>query len=430
MSKKPSPVTCLRALRGPKSASRFPQGPFMAAAVAMMVASALCLGGCKGSDSTDTNGTSDTSTSNGTTPSPTATNVGSSGDTINIGEYGSMTGGTATFGVSSLAGVQMAVAEANAKGGVLGKKLAVISKDDASDPEQASTAVEALLGQHVCAVLGEVASTRSLRGAPLCQKAGIPMISPASTNPKVTQVGDYIFRVCFIDPFQGPMIARIGTEVLHAKTAAILYDNGQDYSKGLRDTITSGFTHSGGTIVVERTYSSLDKSFQGQLTAIKAKNPDVIFIPGYYSEVSLIAKQARSLGMNQPLVGGDGWDSPELTKVAGSALNNCYFTDHFAPDDKNPVVQNFVKDYAKTNGGTPPDAMAALGYDAAGVLMDAMKRANSTDPKALRAAIAATKNFPGVTGNITLNADRNAVKPVVAIKIVNGKFTFFKRFNP
>ena len=394
-----------------------------AAAFLLSAALLLALPGCKSSENTEpaspASPTPGTSTS---APVPTS-------DTIPIGEFCSFTGDTATWGTAVDNGVKLAISHANAAGGVLGKKLDLISKDDASNQEQASTAVDALLGQNVVAVLGEVASTRSLRGAPLCQAKQIPMISPASTNPAVTKVGDYIFRVCFVDEFQGKMIAAIGKDILHAKTAAVIFDNSQDYSKGLKDFIESGFKAGGGSIVGERSYGSTDNDFKGQLTSIQGSNPDVIFVPGYYKQVAQIARQARELGINTPLVGGDGWDSPELTKIAGSALDNCYFTDHFAPTDPNPVVQGFVKDYKAAYGGMDPDAMAALGYDAAGVVVDAIKRAKSTDGPALRNAIAATKDYPGVTGSITIGPDRNAVKPIVIIKIVNGKFTFFKRFS-
>jgi len=394
------------------------RAPFMrGAAAAAICALALALGGCKGN--TETAGPQ----------SPTG-----SGSVIQIGEYGSLTGATATFGTSTDRGIELAIQKANSAGGALGKQLKVDVKDDASVTEQARTDVEALVNQRVAAVLGEVASSRSLQGAPVCQAAKIPMITPSSTNPRVTEVGNYIFRVCFIDPFQGKAIGSIGTDILHAKTAAMLYDNSQDYSKGLAKYIEQSFTSKGGKIVGRYTYSSSDSDYRSQLTSIKAEHPDVIFIPGYYNDVGIIARQARQLGINVPLVGGDGWDSPELTRIAGqsggkNALDGCYFTDHFSPDEKSPIVQGFVNDY-KAKYGARPDAMAALGYDAAGILVDSIKRAKSIEGTALRQAIADTKNYQGVTGNITIGPDRNAVKAIVVIKIVNGKFTFNSRIQP
>ncbi|MCA1595416.1 MAG: ABC transporter substrate-binding protein, partial [Chloroflexi bacterium] len=339
-------------------------------------AALVSLVGCKGSsDSTSGGSTTVTTTTGAPGGRTSATGAASKGGTILIGEYGSLSGDTATFGTSTDNGIKLAISKANSQGGALNKQLSVQVRDDRSDADATASTVESLISQNVVAVLGEVASTRSLRGAPVCQAKKIPMISPASTNPTVTQVGDYIFRVCFIDEFQGRAIAQIGTDILHAKRAVILYDNGQDYSTGLSAFIKKDFTAKGGQVVGELSYSKDTTNFSGQLTTIKQLNPDVIFIPGYYNQVGQIARQARTIGITAPLVGGDGWDSPDLTKIAAGGLNNCYFSDHFSPDEKNPVVQDFVKAYAAANGGRPPDAMAALGYDAAGILIDAIKRA-------------------------------------------------------
>jgi branched-chain amino acid transport system substrate-binding protein len=281
----------------------------------------------------------------------------------------------------------------------------------------------------VVAILGEVASSRSLEAAPVCQQDQIPMISPSSTNPKVTQVGDYIFRVCFIDPFQGTVMANFGAKTLKLKTAAVLTDVSSDYSEGLAKFFKESFTASGGKIVAEQNYSGGDKDFSAQLTAIKAANPDGIFVPGYYTEVGLIVLQARQLGLNVPLFGGDGWDGKPLVSIGGHALEGTYFSDHFSPEDTNSVVQDFVKKFqAKFN--STPDAMAALGYDSAMLLADAMKRAGTTDGPKVRDALAATKNFPGVTGNITIDADRNASKPAVIIEIKNGQYSYMQNIAP
>jgi branched-chain amino acid transport system substrate-binding protein len=352
------------------------------------------------------------------------------GDTIPVGEFASLTGGTATFGQSVHNGDVLAIDEINAAGGVLGKQLNLMTEDDQSKTEDAVASVQKLVhSDHAIAILGEVASSRSMAAAPICQQAHTPMITPASTNEDVTKKGDYIFRICFIDPFQGQTMARFAMHSLGKHRAAILTDVKQDYSVGLDEAFKHTFSTTGGTIVSEQSYSSGDKDFHAPLTSIKASNPDVIFVPGYYTEVSLIVRQARELGIDVPILGGDGWDSPELTKGAEQQFNNTFFSNHFATEDPDTTVQNFVKKYqAKYN--TMPDAMAALGYDAARILVDAIKRAGSTDSLALKNAIASTKDFPGVTGRITIGADRNAEKPITIIKVVGGKFHFAQRVGP
>jgi branched-chain amino acid transport system substrate-binding protein len=351
-------------------------------------------------------------------------------DEIVVGEFASLTGGTATFGRSSDAGVQLAVTEVNAGGGLLGKKLRVVVEDDQSKPEEARTAVLKLLKQdQVVAVLGEVASSRSLAAAPECQRAGVPMISPASTNPKVTAVGDYVFRVCFIDPFQGSTMAKFAAESLHAKTAAILRDVKNDYSVGLADFFRDEFMRRGGKILIDVSYSEGDIDFKAQLTAIRGVNPNVVFVPGYYTEVGLIARQARELGIAVPLLGGDGWDSPRTVEIGGAAVNGCYFSNHYAVDDPNPVAQSFIEKFRKKYSEVP-DAMAVLGYDATLVLADAIRRAGTVEGKALRDAIAATKDFAGVSGKITIDEHRNARKSIVVLKIDQGEVKFFQKVEP
>ncbi len=351
-------------------------------------------------------------------------------DEIVIGEYASLTGGSASFGQSSHKGTALAIDEINAAGGVLGKKLKLVTEDDQSQAGQPATIVRKLIAQDkAVAVLGEVASSKSLEAAPICQQNKIPMISPASTNPKVTEVGDYIFRVCFIDPFQGTVMSKFA-QSKGWKSIAVLTDVKQDYSVGLAEFFIKDFKASGGQIVKEQKYSTGDKDFKPQLTSIKAAKPDAIFVPGYYAEVSLIAKQARLLGIKAPLLGGDGWVGDSLLKVAGNSLDGSFFSCHFSSDDKSPVVQGFVEKFkAKYNGETPDD-MAALGYDSAMILADAMKRAGTTEPEKLRAAIAETKDHQGITGKITLDAQRNANKPAVILTIGNGGFQFVETVAP
>ncbi len=338
---------------------------------------------------------------------------------ILVGEYASLTGSEATFGVNSDNGVQLAAEEINKAGGVLGRKIKLIVEDDQSKPGQPSTAVNKLIqSDKVSAVIGEIASSRSLEAAPICQAAKIPMVSPGSTNPTVTQSGDYIFRVCFIDPFQGTVMAKFALDTLHAKKVAILSDVTSDYSKGLAQYFTEYVKSHGGEIVIERSYSGggKDKDFRAQLTAIKAAGPDAIFIPGYYTEAGLIGKQAKILGLKVPMLGGDGWDSPKLAEIAGSALDGCYFSTHFSPADQNPKVQTFVKNY-QAKFHALPDGMAPLGYDAMMILADAIKKAGSTDGNKVRDALAAVKDYDAVTGKITIDANRNATKSAVVLQV-------------
>jgi branched-chain amino acid transport system substrate-binding protein len=349
---------------------------------------------------------------------------------IRIGEFGSLTGAQATFGQSTDEGIQLAVAEFNAAGGVNGKQLKVIPVDDQGKPEEAAVVVTKLITQDkVQVILGEVASSLSLAAAPICQENKIPMITPSSTNPKVTQVGDYVFRVCFIDPFQGQVMADFALNHLKAKTAAILRDQKSDYSMGLADFFIKRFKEKGGTIGVDQSYVAGDIDFKSQLTGIREKKPDVVFVPGYYTEVGLIAKQARELGVKVPLLGGDGWDSAKLFEIGAKALDGCYFSNHYSVDSIDPKAREFVKKYqAKYNHN--PDALATLGYDAAGVLVAALKQAKSLSGPDIKDAITKTKDYPGVTGSISLDADRNAVKPAVVLKIEGGKSSYVTTVNP
>jgi len=346
-----------------------------------------------------------------------------SGQDILIGEFASLTGSEATFGVNSSNGVQLAVDEINNAGGLLGgRKIKIVIEDDQSKPGQPSAAVKKLIASDkAVAIVGEIASSRSLEAAPICQAAKIPMVSPGSTNPSVTEKGDYIFRVCFIDPFQGTVMAKFALDHLHATKVALLTDVKSDYSKGLAQYFTDYFKSHGGTIVVERSYSGggTDRDFRAQLTSIKVAQPEAIFVPGYYTEAGLIGKQARSLGIKVPMLGGDGWDSPKLAEIGGTALNGCYFSTHFSPKDKAPKVQDFVAKY-QAKFHAMPDGMAPLGYDAMAILAEAIKTAGSTDAAKIRDALAGVKDFDGVTGKITIDAKRNATKSAVVLK-VNGK---------
>ena len=349
---------------------------------------------------------------------------------IVVGEFGSLTGTTATFGISQRNGIDLAVEEINGSGGILGKKIRVIVEDDQGKPEEAQTVVSRLISKdRVVAVLGEVSSSRSLAAAPLCQSNQIPMISPASTTPKLTPVGDYIFRVCFIDTFQGPVMARFASNNLKLKKVAILRDIRNEYSVGLADFFVDSFQKSGGEIVADESYSEGDTDFSAQLTVIRGKEPEAIFVPGYYTEVGLIARQTRKLGITVPLLGGDGWDSGKLWQIGGDALNGCYFATHYSVHDPNPLIQNFISKY-KTKYGEQPDTNAVLAYDAAKMLFASMKRAGTSSSPQLRDEIARTKDFAGVTGNITLDQNRNPIKPAIIVKVNNGDFEYVSTMNP
>jgi branched-chain amino acid transport system substrate-binding protein len=348
---------------------------------------------------------------------------------IKIGHYGSMTGSEATFGVSTDNGIKLAVKERNAAGGVNGRQIQLITYDDQGKSQEVNTAVNRLIKQDgVTALLGEVASSRSIVGGQVAQREGVPMITPSSTNPKVTEIGDMISRVCFIDPFQGYVGAVFAHDQLKFNTAATLFNRAQAYSTGLNEEFRKAFVKLGGQVVTEQAYGDGDNDFSAQLSAIREKNPQFIYIPGYYTEVVNIARQARKLGITCPLIGGDGWVSEEL-KNAGDALDNCYFSDHYSQEDKRPEVQEFLKKYQAEFGKTP-DSMAALGYDAANLLFDAMTRVPSLNGKELAKAIASTKDFKGVTGTITLNDKRDAVKLAVIQKIMGGKFSYFATVEP
>jgi branched-chain amino acid transport system substrate-binding protein len=357
--------------------------------------------------------------------------TGYSQDTIKIGEYTSLTGKEAAFGQSSHKGTQLAVEEINAAGGVLGQKIELITDDNQSKQGESATIVKKLIfREKVVGILGEIASMRSLEAAPICQAYKVPMISPSSTNPRVTQIGNYIFRVCFIDPFQGTVMAKFAKDTLRVRKVAIITSVSSAYSVGLAKYFRERFTSDGGDVAIEQKFTEGDKDFNAQLTAIKAADVEGIFVPGYYTEAALICKQARELGITVPLFGGDGWEAPELIEIGGAAVEGCYYSTHYSPQVDTPQVRHFVAAYEARYGGEVPDAMAALGYDSAGVMADAIRRAGSTDGLAIRDALAATRDFAGVTGSTTIDKDRNASKAAVVIMVKDGKFKFVESVLP
>jgi branched-chain amino acid transport system substrate-binding protein len=352
-------------------------------------------------------------------------------DTILIGEFGSLTGAEATFGQSTHNGILLAVEQANAAGGIHGKKVEVKTYDDQGKTQEAGTVVTRLIqDDHVVAIIGEVASSLSIAGGRVAQQYGVPMVSPSSTNAQVTQIGDMIFRVCFIDAFQGYVAAKFAKETLKADRAAILYDQAQAYSKGLKEDFAKAYTAAGGTIVGEpQAYTGGDQDFSAQLTTIRELNPQVIFLPGYYTDVGNIAIQARKLGITAPLLGGDGWDSAQLAQIAQGAIEGSYYSNHYSHEDQRPEVQEFVKAYQERYQAVP-DGLAALGYDATRLLIAAMQRAPGATGKDLAKAIAETRDFPGVTGRITMDEQRNARKQAVVVQLKDGKPSYVATIDP
>ncbi len=388
--------------------------------IALMASLSLSLAGCPPKSETGA-----------ATGSASTATTAATGDIL-IGEYGSLTGSQATFGTSTHNGIIMAADEVNAAGGINGRKVKILTEDDQSKSEEAATTVSKLISQNsVVAILGEVASSASIAAGPICQANKVPMITPSSTNPEVTKRGgSYIFRMCFTDDYVGHSMADFVTQKLGIKNAALLTDVKQDYSVYLGKYFEERFTADGGKIIARASYSNGDSDFRAQLTSIKPSNPQIIFVPGYYTDVGQIAQQARDLGISVPLVGGDGWESPKLIEIGGPALEGCYYANHYFYADPTPAVHNFVEKY-KQRFGAVPDAFAALSYDAMHVLAEAMKRAKKLDGPTLRDAIAATKGYAGVTGTITLGPDRNPVgKKLIIEEIKNGQLAVKATFEP
>lgn len=354
---------------------------------------------------------------------------------IRIGTTMGLAGPTATYGQSMLHGIRLAIDQTNARGGIAGKKIELQVEDNAGKADQAVTAAQKLISSdNVLAILGDLLSSGSLAIAPLCQNSKIPMVTPTSTNPEVTKKGNYIFRTCFDDGFQGRVVARFVARHLKLKSVAVLIDNKSDYSRGLAKSFTEEFAKSGKVVATDY-YTAGDSDFRPQLTNIKAKKPQALFIPGYYAEVGLIAMQARQLGMKQPLLGGDGWESPKLIEIGEGAVEGGYFSTHYFAQSNNPQVQSFVAHYKKKYNGESPDTLAALSYDAALLLVAAIKKSGATTPtltnrRKLREALAQTKNFSGVTGRISMDKQRNVVKPAVVLRVRGNKFTYVTTVKP
>jgi branched-chain amino acid transport system substrate-binding protein len=351
--------------------------------------------------------------------------------TLKIGHFASLTGKDAAFGVATRKGILLAVEELNARGGILGRKVEYLVEDIQSKPGESATAVKKLISRDkVVGILGANASSNSLEAAPICQNAHVPMMAISSTSPAVTEAGDYIFRICFIDPFQGAVLAKFTHGHLKAKRVALLTSVSSPYSVGLSNVFRQRFTELGGQILIEQKYAEGDKDFKAQLTAIRAQQPEVIAATGFYTEAALICLQARSLGLTIPIVGGDGWEAPQLTELGGKAVEGTYYSTHYSPHNEAPEVRSFVQKFKARWDNETPEAVSALGYDAMMLYADAMTRAGTTEGPKFRDAIAATKDFPGVTGRTTIDAQRNSAKPAVILMVKDGQSRFVEAVAP
>jgi branched-chain amino acid transport system substrate-binding protein len=368
-----------------------------------------------------------------------AQNTGSSGDgggdVIKIGANLELSGGVASYGNSAADGVELAFEEINKKGGIDGKKLKLVKVDNKSDAAEATNGAIKLISQdQVVAIIGASTSTNTLAQVQVAQDNKVPLITPTGTNPTITnkdgKVNEYVFRTCFIDPFQGTVAAKFALDELKVKNAAVIIDTSSDYSKGLASAFKKSFEENGGKIVGEEAYVAKDTDFRATLTRIKSANPEFIFLPGYYEEVGLIVKQARELGINVPIMGGDGWDSPTLVEIAGpEALNNTFITNHYSANDPDEKIQSFVKAFKEKYNKTP-DGFAALGYDTAYFIADAIKRAGEANPEKIKEALAQTKDLALVSGVITLDENHDPIKSATILEYKNGEQQFKVKVNP
>ena len=354
----------------------------------------------------------------------------SSGDTIKIGAIGPLSGAASTYGISVKEGAQLLEKEVNAAGGINGKKIQFIFEDDQADPNSAMQAFNKLVdSEKVSAILGPVTSGATLAVAQNATAKQIPMITPTATEPTITkQGGEYMFRGCFVDSFQGEVLAKYATEKLGKKTAAVLYNSGSDYSKGIADSFKSKFEAAGGKIGEFLTYNDKDTDFKAQLTKIKSLNPDIIVLPDYYNVVGLIAKQARDMGITSQFLGGDGWESEELTKIGKDAVNGALYINHYYSGDTEASVKTFVDSYKKEYN-KEPDAFAALSYDTSKILVKAIEKAGKTDGAAIKDALAGME-MNSVTGNIKFGSDRSAIKSAAIIRVNGDKKELADKVNP
>lgn len=358
-------------------------------------------------------------------------------DTIKVGANLEMTGGSASYGISSKNAIELAFKEINEKGGINGKQLELVVADNKSEAAEATNAMQKLVSQdNVVAVIGPNLSSSVIAASAINNSVKVLDIAPMATNPYVTvdqasgKTKDFNYRTCFIDPFQGTVMAKFATAELGVGNAAILIDNSSDYAKGLAQFFKENFVKEGGAVTAEESYLQKDTDFKATLTKIKATNPDFLYVPGYYQEVGLIVKQARELGMNMPIAGGDGWDSAKMPEIAGAAaLNNTYFSSLYSPDDSSDINKNFVAAYEKAYG-QKPDVFAALSYDSALLVAEAIKNAGSTEPAKISEAMAKINGFSGVSGSVTFDDKHNPVKSAVILEYKDGAQSLKTKINP
>lgn len=358
-------------------------------------------------------------------------------DTIKVGANLEMTGGSASYGISSKNAIELAFKEINEKGGINGKQLELVVADNKSEAAEATNAMQKLVSQdNVVAVIGPNLSSSVIAASAINNSAKVLDIAPMATNPYVTvdqasgKTKDFNYRTCFIDPFQGTVMAKFATAELGVGNAAILIDNSSDYAKGLAQFFKENFVKEGGAVTAEEAYLQKDTDFKATLTKIKATNPDFLYVPGYYQEVGLIVKQARELGMNMPIAGGDGWDSAKMPEIAGAAaLNNTYFSSLYSPEDSSDINKNFVAAYEKAYG-QKPDVFAALSYDSALLVAEAIKNAGSTEPAKISEAMAKINGFSGVSGSVTFDDKHNPVKSAVILEYKDGAQSLKTKINP
>lgn len=358
-------------------------------------------------------------------------------DDIKIGGLLEMTGGSASFGISSKNGIDLALKSINEKGVLGGKKITLVVADNKSEASEATNGMQKLISQdNVVAIIGPNLSSAAIASSAINNSAKVTAITPMGTNPDVTvnpadgKTRQYNFRACFIDPFQGTVMANFASKEMGVKRAAVMIDNTSDYAKGLAAFFKNSFVNNGCEVVAEEAYLQKDTDFKATLTKIKATNPDFLYVPGYYQEVGLIIKQAREIGLNIPIAGGDGWDSAKLPEIAGKeALNGTFFSSLYSPNDTSELNKSFVAEYQKTYN-IKPDVFAALAYDSAVVIAKGIEDAQSADPAKIAAAIANIKGMQGVSGEITFDDKHNPIKSAVIIEHVDGVQTFKAKINP
>ncbi|MGI6149295.1 MAG: ABC transporter substrate-binding protein [Firmicutes bacterium] len=352
------------------------------------------------------------------------------GDVIKIGLISSLTGSVSTYGQSVRNAVTMAVDDINAAGGINGRQISLVILDDKGDGTEAAQAARRLIDrENVALILGPVITPCVMAVAPICQAAGIPMLTPTGTGDQITTVGDYIFRGAYKDSFQGSIMAQFAALNLGLKEAAIIYDVANDYSVGLRNAFKATFEEFGGKVIAEESYSTGDTDFSAQLTSLAMRNPQALFIPDYYSTAGPILMQARLMGMDSVMLGVDGWDSPDLSALAGGFEEGGYIVNHYSADVDSEVTQTFIKRYTE-KFGQAPDALAALGYDGVLIMAKALEEAGSTDPEAIKHALGTVQNIEAVTGTINMDPEGTPIKSAVILKISGGKWELVDQIDP